>query len=409
MMRRTRTVLGAGVIAAVLALTPGASALTGPPIPFGMLGPFTGFEADLGAAIVQGSNAAQLAVNEGGGVLGRELALVPSDTEGDVQDAEGAINFLIGPSHVVVIIGPETMEYYTVRPIFTRAQIPDLMQGGDVALDHETDPYFWRDSPSDSALTVAMALYAHRQGYTRAGLLMVSERSAQTMKVPLANTFAKLGGQIVADVTVQPGQTSYRSEVLRLIDAKPQVIFTETDAVTAAVVFANFRQLDNLAIPFIGTDLTAGDDFLKAITYPVAHDHLTSVYGISTSGRGTFEQYYGRLYPSREPLANANYAYDAVVSAALAVDQAGSTDGPKINAAMTMVTNPPGTECSEYATCLRLLRAGTKIKYAGASGSLVYNQYHNVFGRFGALRVDAQGRLQWVTVMSEEDLAAAAP
>jgi len=74
-----------------------------------------------------------------------------------------------------------------------------------------------------------------------------------------------------------------------------------------------------------------------------------------------------------------------------------------------MVTNPPGTECSEYATCLRLLRAGTKIKYAGASGSLVYNQYHNVFGRFGALRVDAQGRLQWVTVMSEEDLAAAAP
>ncbi|HLN12260.1 MAG TPA: hypothetical protein VK587_03675, partial [bacterium] len=133
------------------------------------------------------------------------------------------------------------------------------------------------------------------------------------------------------------------------------------------------------------------------------------VYGISTSGRGTFEQYYGRLYPSREPLANANYAYDAVVSAALAVDQAGSTDGPTINAAMTRVTNPPGTECSEYATCLRLLRTGTKIKYAGASGSLVYNQYHNVFGRFGALRVDAQGRLQWVAVMSEEELAAAAP
>jgi len=210
-------------------------------------------------------------------------------------------------------------------------------------------------------------------------------------------------------VTVQPGQTSYRSEVLRLIDAKPQVIFTETDAVTAGVLFANFRQLDNLAIPFIGTDVTAGDDYLKAITYKVAHDHLISIYGVSTTGRGAFEQYYGRLYPSREPLANSNYTYDAVVSAALAIDQAGSTDGPKINAAMVAVTNPPGTQCADYASCLRLLRAGTKIKYEGASGSLIYNKYHNVFGTFGALRMDAHGRLQWVMVMSEEELAAAAP
>jgi len=408
-MRIATGIRCAGLIAAVLALAPGASAFTGAPIPFGMLGPFTGFEADLGAAIVQGSKAAQLAVDEAGGILGRELVLVPSDTEGDVQDAEGAINFLIGPSHVVVIIGPETMEYYTVRPMFTRAQIPDLMQGGDVSLDHETDPYFWRDSPSDSVLTVAMALYAHRQGYTRAAMMMEAERSAQTMKDPLTKTFAKLGGQIVADVTIQPGATSYRSEVLRLIDAKPQVIFIETDAVSAGVLFANFRQLNNLAIPFIGTDVTAGDDYLKAITYQVAHDHLTSVYGISTSGRGMFEQYYGRLYPDREPLANSNYAYDAVVSAALAIDQAGSTDGARINAAMMTVTNPPGTPCTDYATCLGLLRAGTKIKYEGASGSLVYNQYHNVFGRFGALRMDAHGQLQWAAVMSEEELAAAAP
>ena len=76
---------------------------------------------------------------------------------------------------------------------------------------------------------------------------------------------------------------------------------------------------------------------------------------------------------------------------------------------MMTVTNPPGTPCADYATCLGLLRAGTKIKYEGASGSLIYNQYHNVFGTFGALRMDAHGRLQWVAVMSEEELAAVAP
>ena len=53
-MRTATGILCAVVIAAGLALPPGASAFAGPPIPFGMLGPFTGFEADLGAAIVQG-------------------------------------------------------------------------------------------------------------------------------------------------------------------------------------------------------------------------------------------------------------------------------------------------------------------------------------------------------------------
>jgi branched-chain amino acid transport system substrate-binding protein len=398
-----------GVLAGLPARSWGTAA---PPAPvhIGMLGPFTGFEADLGAAIVQGSRTAQLTVNEAGGILGRPLHLDAGDTEGSGgQEAVEAINSLIHFFHVVAIIGPEDMEYFPVRPIFTQFQIPTIVQGGDVSLDHETTPYFWRDSPSDSVMTVAMALYARRAGYTRAAMMMLTERSAQTMRDPLRRAFEKLGGTIVADVSLQPGQTSYRSEVLKVINARPQVIFTETDPPSAAVMFANFRELDNLAIPFIGTDLTAGDAYLQAITYKVAHDHLTSIAGASPTSNAAFERYYHRVYPGRDPVANASYAYDALVSVALAIDQAGSTEGPKINAAMTMVTNPPGTTCNDYAACLALLKTGAKIKYAGASGSLVYNKYHNVFGAFGALRIDAQGRLQWIAIMNDSELAEAAP
>jgi ABC-type branched-subunit amino acid transport system substrate-binding protein len=413
--RGARMAVAVGCIVAVaglLAEVPGTSAaFSGSPVHFGMLGPFTGPRSDLGAAIVQGSKAAQLAVNNAGGVLGRQLVLDAADTLGDAADAVPAINKLIGADHVAVIIGPETAEYFAVRPIFTRFKVPDEMQGGDVTLDHETNPYFWRDSPSDSVLSVAMALYAYKKGYRRAAVMMYTEESAQTLKAPLIKTFEKLGGKIVADVNVQGGQTSYRSEVLKLIKAKPQVIFTQTDPATAAVLFSNFKQLDNLAIPFIGTDLTGGDDYLKAVTYRAAHDHLISVYGTSVTGKGNdvFVDYYHRLYPGKEPLANANYAYDAVVSAALAIDKAGSTEGPKINAAMTQVTNPPGTKCYDYAGCLKLLRAGTKINYEGASGSLDYNKYHNVFGPYGAFRVDLQGKEQQIALMTEAELAQAAP
>ncbi len=412
--RGIRTVVAAACIAAVgglLSFAPGAAAVTGPPVHFGLLTAFTGPLSDLGAAILQGSKAAALAINGSGGILGRELVLDSADTLGDAADAVPAINKLIGADHVAVIIGPETQEYFAVRPIFTRFKVPDEMQGGDVALDTETNPYFWRDSPSDSVMGVAMALYAYKLGYRRAAVMMYTETSAQTLKGPIIKTFQKLGGKIVADVNVQAGATSYRSEVLKLITAKPQVIFTQTDPATAAVIFANFKQLNNLAIPFIGTDLTGGDDYLKAVTYRAAHDHLLSVYGTSVSGKSNdaFVHYYNQLYPGKEPLANANYAYDAVISAALAVDKAGSTDGPKINAAMTLVTNPPGTQCYDYGTCYSLLRAGKKIKYEGASGTLVYNEYHNVFGPYGAFKCDLQGKVNQIAVMNDAELAKAAP
>jgi branched-chain amino acid transport system substrate-binding protein len=190
------------------------------------------------------------------------------------------------------------------------------------------------------------------------------------------------------------------------------VIFTQTDAATAAVLFQNFKELDNLAIPFVGTDVTGVDQYLKAVTYAAANAHLISVYGTSVTGQATdgFNQFFAAQFGSTaQPLANANYAYDAVISLALAIDKAGSTAGPAINAAMTAVTNPPGTQCYTYKDCLKLLNAGSKINYEGASGDLNYNQHNNVFGPYGAFQVNLKGQEQQVKLLSASELAAATP
>ena len=191
------------------------------------------------------------------------------------------------------------------------------------------------------------------------------------------------------------------------------MVFTQTDAATAAVIFQNFKELDNLGIPIVGTDVTAGDDYLKAITYPVAHDHLISVYGTNASGASAdnFSKYFAAQFGTKDqPLANANYAYDAVVSLALAQQAAGTTDGAAVIAKMKDVTNPPGTNCASYADCLKLLKSGQKIKYQGASGDLIYNQYNNVFGPYGAFQADAMtGQETQVELLSASDLAKATP
>jgi branched-chain amino acid transport system substrate-binding protein len=390
----------------------GITTNSGGQVAFGVLSCFTGTLASLGQAMLQGSQVGMKAINDGGGILGKKLALSHADTQCDEADSVPSLRQLLAADNAVGIIGPETQEIAADAPILTQAKIPDEFQGGSTLFDHNTNQYLWRDSPSDSQLGVAMALYAHKMGYKNAALLFYSDIAAQTFAQPITQTWKKLGHQIVSNVTVAPDQTSYRSQVQQVINAHPDVIFTQTDAATAAVLFQNFQELNNLAIPFVGTDVTGGDEYLKAVTYPIAHDHLISVYGTNATGQGAdnfTKVFTAQFGSSTQPLANANYAYDAVVSLALAVDKAGTTSGPSVIKAMTEVTNPPGTQCFGYADCYTLVKAGKKINFEGASGSLDYNQHHNVFGPYGAFRVDSTGAEQQVSLLSAADLAKATP
>ncbi|MGH7722400.1 MAG: ABC transporter substrate-binding protein [Candidatus Dormibacteria bacterium] len=382
-------------------------------VSYGVLSCFTGTLAVLGQAMLQGSQVAQKVINDGGGVLGKQLDLSHADTQCDEADAVPAVRQLLASNSASGIIGPETQEIAAVAPIVSAAKIPTEFQGGSTAFDKNTNQYLWRDSPSDSQLGVAMALYAQKKGYKTAALLFSSDIAQQTIPKPITATWQKLGNSIVSNVTVAPGQTSYRTQVQNIISAHPDVIFTQLDPQTAAVMFQNFKELDNLAIPIVGTDVTSGDDYLKAITYPIAHDHLISVYG--TNATGAAADNFAKAFAAQngstaQPIAGANYAYDAVLSLALAMDKAGTTDGPAVIADMKAVTNPPGTPCDTYASCLQGIHAGNKIKMDGASGDLIFNSFNNVFGPYGAFQADASsGAETQVQLLSAKDLAAATP
>jgi ABC-type branched-subunit amino acid transport system substrate-binding protein len=382
-------------------------------VAYGVLSCFTGPLAVLGQAMLQGSQVAQRVINQAGGVLGKQLDLSHADTQCDEADAVPAVRQLLAADSVSGIIGPETQEIAAVAPIVSAAKIPTEFQGGSTAFDKNANPYLWRDSPSDSQLGVAMALYAHQKGFTKAALLFSSDIAQQTIPKPITATWQKFGNTIVSNITVAPGQTSYRTQVQQIISASPDVIFTQLDPQTAAVMFQNFKELDNLAIPIVGTDVTSGNDYLSAITYPIAHAHLISVYGTNATGAAAdnfAKAFAAQNGPTAQPIAGANYAYDAVISLALAMDKAGTTDGPAVIADMKVVTNPPGTPCDDYSTCLAAVKAGTKIKMDGSSGDLIYNSFQNVFGPYGAFQADATtGAEAQVQLLSAKDLAAATP
>ena len=383
------TVLGGGAVLGSSAIA-GASSKT---VSYGVLSCFTGPLASLGQGIYQGAQIAQAQVNAAGGILGKRLLIPQGDTGCDPVEGKTALLKLLSGGGIAGIIGPTTQEINTVEPVLHANHVIDEFQGGDVGRDHQTDPYLFRDSPSDSQLGVAMATYAHIQHYKRADLLFYSDAAAQTIVAPVKNTWIKLGGTVVHVYSITADQSSYTNTVAQVIADKPQVIFSQTDAPTVAVLSTEFSQLGS-KIPWIGTDVTTSSDYIKAFGAAKAHTTLTSVMGTSVSGQASnaFKAGFKKMFPSQAaagPLSGSNYAYDAVISLALADTYAKTFSGKIVAKDMTKVTNPPGKACYTYKSCVALIKAGKKINYEGASGSIDYNAYHNTFGPYAPFVADA--------------------
>ena len=369
----------------VLATSTLAGAFSGG-ISYGVLSCFTGPLASLGQGIYQGAQIAQAQVNAAGGVLGKKLSIPQGDTGCDPVEGKTALLKLISGGGIAGIIGPTTQEINAVEPVLKANKIIDEFQGGDTGRDHQTDPYLFRDSPSDSQLGVAMATYAHMKGYKKADLLFYSDAAAQTIVAPVKNTYIKLGGTVIHVYIIQADQSSYTNTVAQVISDKPNVIFSQTDAQTVGVLSTEFSQLGS-KIPWIGTDVTTSSDYIKAFGITKAHSTLTSVMGTSVTGAANtvFMAGFKKMFPSQAaagPLSGSNYAYDAVITLALADTYAKTTNGTIVARDMKKVTNPPGKICSSYKACLALLKAHKKINYEGASGSIDYNKYNNTFGPY---------------------------
>ena len=148
-------------------------------------------------------------------------------------------------------------------------------------------------------------------------------------------------------------------------------------------MFREFKQLGGQSIPWVGNGVTSGSDFLKAIGYATAHADLTSVFGTSVSGAASSAvpepvqqaQSEPEVRPARwrtrtTPTTRSSRSRSPTTYAK-------TTNGATVARDMVKVTNPPGTACYTYASCLSLLKAGKKINYQGASGNLDYNKYNN--------------------------------
>jgi ABC-type branched-subunit amino acid transport system substrate-binding protein len=385
-----------------------------------MVEAFTGPNSIDGIAAAAGCYPAARVVNQSGGVLGHKIQCIPIDTRGDPTDAIPAVQKLLATtSGLVSVAGPESGTAASLVPILTKAHIPMISQNGLSLFDRNTDPYFWRNYPADDEGGVALAYWAHHVGFNRGALFFDNSVAAQGSVPGLLRTYQRLGGTVAINLSVPPDDTSYGSEIHRLIQAHPQVIFTESDPQTDATAFGNLSTF-GAQIPIFGTNATVIPQWLKAVAKALGNAKMAKYYrGVEPYA----PNFPGTRYFNQALLADAKQVpdpsqwlgqeystapFDGLIIMALAMTAAHSTSPAVFNSHILSVTAPgPGkTVVYSYRSGVAALKAGKKIQYVGAGGPTIFNRWHNATGEYGVYQY-VNGHLKLAGTITAAQLAAA--
>ena len=235
------------------------------------------------------------------------------------------------------------------------------------------------------------ALHKH---WTRCSLIFDNTSVSESLVPPLTKAFTGHGGAVVANVTISPDQTSYRSEVLKAFAGKPQCVFTQVDdPQTAGTLFANIREVGDLNVPFVGTNKFIEPDIVKAVGATDMHKWVTGANSASPSGAAFthFSELFKAKYHQAPNTYNAE-EYDAVIIAALAMTAAHSTNGQVWARKVLSVANPPGVRVTTWAAGKAAAAQNKEINYVGASGSTNFDPVHHRASTGWAMeQVDATG------------------
>jgi branched-chain amino acid transport system substrate-binding protein len=336
------------------------------------------------------------AVNKAGGILGRQVSLIQMDTKSDPADALTSMDKTLATnSDIAGILGPDSTSAATLVPLLNDKKLPMMIAAGEAAYDRSSYSYLWRDVPPDPANGEAIALWAKRQGFTRVATVFGTDAGSQGDLPGVVTGVKAVGISLVDQENLTPDQPSYRSAAQRLLAAKPQAIITESDGPTAATFFGELTQLGSI-VPIIGTSGTPStsyftplrgaigdanfDKYFRAVVVgnPVANPAVTAFNAAVLAVQNKL----AKPVSQWENNSFSESGYDAVIVLALAMDAAKSTNGSVYNSYISRVTAPGSGKqvVYTYAAGEAALAAGHQIQYIGASGPILFNQYHNSFG-----------------------------
>jgi len=294
------------------------------------------------------NNAAQLAVEQKGKLLDKELKYVSYDNKSDKTEVASVAKKLASEK-VVGVVGPATTGDASVSiPVNEQAKIPTVFPattGDGVTLKNAEDPssvyeYIYRVCFSDSYQGVVGANFVNKK-FGKAKVAILQDTGNDYSK-GLADAFektytdSKIGGTVVAREYYQSKDTDFQAVLTTLKSKDFDVLYVPGYYEEVGLIIKQAREM-GITQPIVGGDGLSSD---KLAALAGNSSNLSNVYytsHFSTLSDDADVQAFVKAYKEKygsNPDTFAALSYDATQLLMKAIEKAGSTDPQAITKAL---------------------------------------------------------------------------
>ena len=321
------------IVALVLAASLGSLwAQNAAPILIGVSGPLTGPVAQYGLAWKKGFDLALAEINGAGGIKGRPLQIVFTDTQNDPKQTIATAQKYIADPRIVLATGDfSSTSSMAASALYQRAGLvqfgfnnsnPAFTAGGD---------YLWSNSPSDSNEAPAQAAYAKALGFKKVAVFTLNTDWGKNTGDLTVAALKKDGVEVALREAYLADEKDFKPSITKVKALGVDGIVLVSYANDAALIVQQVRG-QGLTVPILSNGANATADF-PALAGPAAE-------GVYVAGDFSpddprpevvdFVKKWKAAYPGQEIDYFAVHAYDSIKLAA-AVIALGYVEGAPVD------------------------------------------------------------------------------
>jgi branched-chain amino acid transport system substrate-binding protein len=372
-----RHLLGGTVLAAgVLALPGLVRAQQDGPIKLGTLTPLTGSGGSYGPGMAEVVKKAAAEINQAGGVLGRPLSIISEDDQTNPEAGLRAARKLIDIDGVSAIIGTWASSVTTaVAPVCWQAGVLlATVSGADSITRLPHNGFIIRTQPNTSLQGRKFGEFALEVGARTVAFMSPQTPFTDAQFAELTKVVTAAGGKTTS-LIYDDKKTTFRTEVDQVLRGRPDAIVmggytTDTAVLIRDLYRANYRG------KLLGFAYAVNRQLVEALPADVSE----SIYTLSPSaaeGSGGYGRV-AKLLGVDAPDTYACQVYDHLNLIALAMAAGGGATGAIVRDHLRKVAQGGGQPVSNAAEGLRMLAAGGKVDYDGASGPCDFTEIGDI-------------------------------
>jgi ABC-type branched-subunit amino acid transport system substrate-binding protein len=340
----------------------------------GTLLPQTGSLAFLGPPEFAGVDQAVKEINEAGGVLGKPVAKIHTDS-GDTTTniASQSVEKLISQSADAIIGAASSSVSESVIDKVTGAGVVQFSPANtsDKFTTIEDNGLYFRTAPPDKLQGRVLGDLIVADGNDTIGILAMQDSYGSGLADQVTKTAQEAGAQVVERVDYDPKAAEFSADVAKIKAKNPK-----------AIVLIGFEEGAKVVQELVKQGLSADKVKWYMVDGNMSNtNYLDMPKGTLEDVKGTipgaeaptdFREKLLKINPELDDFTYAAESYDAANLIALAAEAAKDDSGKSIAGKLAEVSKG-GEKCKDFKTCVELLKAGKDIDYDGVSGPIEFD------------------------------------